>query len=88
MELVFLDVSELEPPGPMTEILFALSALSSLQCLHINHRKEPFPLYNKLIDSGWQYFCQRISSEQFHIFIYRIEQKSEFELMKKTLCGE
>jgi len=88
MELFYLDVSELEPPEPLTEILFSLSTLSPSQCLHINHRQEPFPLYNRLNDLGWQYFCQRISSEQFHIFIYRIEQKSEFELLKKSLYSE
>ena len=79
MELVFIDVSELEPPEPMTKILLALSTLSSAQCLHINHRREPFPLYNKLSSAGWQYFCQSIAPEQFHIFIYRVEQELAFE---------
>ncbi len=88
MELIFLDVSELEPPEPMTKILLALSLLSPLECLLVNHRREPFPLYSKLNTNGWQYFCRHITPEQFHIFIYRAEQESLFERLKEDMYGE
>jgi len=88
MELIFIDVSELEPPEPMTKILYALSTSLPSQCLHINHRREPFPLYDKLNTAGWQYLCRPIAPEQFHIFIYRNEQRLAFEKIRKVIFDE
>jgi hypothetical protein len=88
VELIFIDVSELEPPEPMTKILLALSLLSPLQCLLVNHRREPFPLYSELNTNGWQYFCHQIAAEQFDIFIYRTGQEFLFERLKENMYGE
>ena len=55
-----LDVSELEPPGPLEKILAALEQLPASDWLRVSHRREPFPLYNMLRqmdfvwDTKWQ----------------------------------
>ena len=53
MEFVAVDVSELAPPEPMTVILTALANLEQGDCLFVTHRRQPFPLYEKLTQAGW-----------------------------------
>ena len=79
MEQITLDVSELEPPQPMTDILLALSELCPDQCLKVKHRREPFPLYPKLNAAGWQYYCHSLASNDFDIYIYRHTEQAEFD---------
>jgi len=84
MELITIDVSELQPPEPMTEILRSLSNLAKLQCLKVIHSREPFPLYKKLSESGWSHFCQllpasNVEFKQCHIFIYKQSESTHFE---------
>lgn len=64
-----IDVSSLEPPEPMTEILSALSQLNACQYLKIIHRRQPYPLYEKLVENGYHFVVDEISSERFHIYI-------------------
>jgi uncharacterized protein (DUF2249 family) len=66
----YLDVSQLEPPEPMTEILDALDVLQPGHYLHVYHRREPFPLYNLLQDMNmkWQTRCD--DDGMFHIRIW------------------
>jgi hypothetical protein len=70
-EIVTLDVSRLPAPEPMTKIIQALAALTSQQFLLVHHRREPFPLYEKLVGAGWLYGCNQQSAEQFDIYIYK-----------------
>jgi len=55
LQAVNLDVTELEAPEPMRQILLALAALSHGQCLIVYHRKNPVPLYQKLTELGFVY---------------------------------
>ena len=55
LQAIDLDVSELPAPEPMRQILLTLAALSPGQCLVIYHRKNPVPLYPKLIELGFAY---------------------------------
>lgn len=48
-----LDVSELEAPEPMRQILIALTKLNCGNLLLVSHRMEPFPLYPKLNQRGF-----------------------------------
>jgi len=64
-----LDVRELPPPEPMTQILLALSQLIENQTLEVTHRREPFPLYEKLEENGWKYRCEKIKEDHFVIKI-------------------
>jgi uncharacterized protein (DUF2249 family) len=66
----YLDVSQLEPPEPMTAILDALEKLPSGHFLYVYHRREPFPLYKLLQDMSmkWQTRCD--DNGMFHIHIW------------------
>ena len=79
MEEITLDVSALEPPQPMTEILLAMAQLQKQQYLIVIHRREPFPLFEKLETAGWLYVCMSISVECFHIYIYKQTDQIEFD---------
>lgn len=79
MEFVAVDVSELAPPEPMTVILTALANLEQGYCLFVTHRRQPFPLYEKLTQAGWAYHCQVHSDDQISLFIYRQAEQQQFE---------
>lgn len=74
-QMIEIDVSELSPPEPMAAILTALSTLSDGDILKIRHRREPFPLYNKLASINWDFHCQKITEQLFEIYIFRPAQK-------------
>ena len=82
MEEICIDVSELAPPEPMTQILKALSQLNTSQYLKVIHRRKPFPLFEKLEANGWGFECQKKSPECFHLYIYRLAEKPVFECLK------
>ncbi len=68
----YLDVSELEPPEPLEEILSTITTLSRGEYLRVLHRREPFPLYPLLEQQG---FCWRTTcnpERMYHIFIWRV----------------
>jgi len=71
----WLDVSQLEPPEPMTAILDALEVLQAGDFLHVYHRREPFPLYKLLqdMDMKWQILCD--DDGMFHIYIWPAKDK-------------
>ena len=50
-----LDVSELEPPEPMTRVVEALRILGSDEHLVMRHRHEPVPLFGILEEMGFRY---------------------------------
>lgn len=79
MKLVVVDVQALLPPEPMTAILTALSKLEKSSCLLVLHRRQPFPLYEKLLQTGWVYHCQINSNEKISLFIYRQVEQLLFE---------
>ncbi len=79
MEFVTVDVSELAPPEPMTVILTALASLEQGHCLLVTHRRQPFPLYEKLIQAGWAYHCQVHDDDHISLFIYRQIDQLLFE---------
>jgi uncharacterized protein (DUF2249 family) len=68
--IVPIDVSELEPPEPMEEILARLRQLKSGQLLRVQHRREPFPLYPMLDQAGYRHCCIAIGTEAFLIYIW------------------
>ena len=79
MNIVVVDVSELEPPEPMTVILTALDRLDKGCCLLVQHRRQPFPLYNKLLEQGWSYHCQVHSDDNISLYIYRDVDQALFD---------
>ena len=81
MILKSIDVSELEPPEPMSQILKALAQLKQGQCLKVVHRREPFPLYEKLPAAGWHYHVEQLAEQLFHIYIFAQSAQSAFDDM-------
>ncbi len=59
LKQISINVSQLEAPEPMRQILMALGQLQSGQYLTVSHRKDPVPLYQKLDEMGFVYFTQR-----------------------------
>jgi hypothetical protein len=79
MELVEVDVKQLAPPEPMTVILTALAQLAQKQCLLVRHRRQPFPLYEKLQQAGFMYHCEVHSDDNISLYIYRQIDQPIFE---------
>lgn len=70
LEFITIDVSDLAPPEPMTVILKHLSTLTVQQCLLIKHRRQPFPLYEKLADAGFSYHCAVKAQDEIELYIF------------------
>jgi len=79
MELFKVDVRQLAPPEPMTVILTALARLTDGQCLLVSHRRQPFPLYEKLLQAGWAYHCEVHHDDNISLYIYRTSDQQLFE---------
>lgn len=89
LQFVTVDVSKLEPPEPMTVILKKLSTLTVKECLVIKHRRQPFPLYEKLADAGFSYHC--IIKDQNAITLYIYHQSAEplfSQLLSSNMLNE
>ena len=69
-DIIPIDVSELEPPEPMEQILARLQQLQARQLLRVRHRREPFPLYPLLEKAGYKYCCVASGTEAFLIYIW------------------
>lgn len=74
LQFVKVDVSDLAPPEPMTVILKHLSTLTAQQCLVISHRRQPYPLYEKLANAGFSYHC--VVKAQDAVLLYIFHHKS------------
>lgn len=72
-------MSELAPPEPMTIILSHLAQLSSHECLQVKHRRQPFPLYDKLNSAGFAYHCKVHGAENITLYIYHASAQHAFE---------
>ena len=70
LDIIPMDVSELEPPEPMEQILARLQQLQAGQLLRVRHRREPFPLYPMLEQAGCEYCCIQSGTEVFLIYIW------------------
>ena len=70
LTLITVDVSALAPPEPMTVILTHLSTLTQQECLLVKHRRQPFPLYEKLEQAGFSYHCVIHDQDDISLYIY------------------
>jgi uncharacterized protein (DUF2249 family) len=78
MKTIAVNVSALAPPEPMQVILSSLAELPNGAVLRVNHRREPFPLYERLLVNGWLYYCEQVSDESFVIYIAHERDKAQF----------
>ncbi len=84
LQLITIDVSELAPPEPMTVILSQLAKLSAHECLQVKHRRQPFPLYEKLGSAGFAYHCVIHSQDDITLYIYYLNAQQAFERLIKN----
>ena len=74
-----IDVSTLAPPKPMTVILTHLAKLTVQECLLIKHRRQPFPLYEKLKQAGFSYHCVVHTPDEISLFIFHQMAQTVFD---------
>lgn len=74
-----IDVSALAPPEPMTVILTHLAKLTQFECLLVKHRRQPFPLYEKLIEAGFSYHCIEHAHDNISLYIFRQNVQALFD---------
>lgn len=74
---IFLDVSHLPAPEPMTKILQQLATMKAGQFLAVSHRKEPVPLYDRLRMLGFAHLIHQRADDDFLILIYFPDDLSE-----------
>ncbi|MEO5341775.1 MAG: DUF2249 domain-containing protein [Gammaproteobacteria bacterium SHHR-1] len=65
-----LDVSALQPPEPMEQILDRLADLPQGDWLRVRHRREPLPLYPMLHDLDYSWRTRQLGPEQYDILIW------------------
>jgi len=68
---ILLDVSDLEPPEPLTLTLEAAEDLAPGQYLRMLHRRDPCMLYGNLDDNGFKYIQRKGTSTAVELFIWR-----------------
>ncbi len=79
LHFIKLDVSQLAPPEPMSVILMHLAKLAKHECLLIKHRRQPFPLYEKLSEAGFLYYCVMHTEDNISLFIFHQQSQSAFD---------
>jgi uncharacterized protein (DUF2249 family) len=67
--LILLDVSELEPPQPMHQIIAALKQLQTGDVLVVKHRRKPIPLF-EVIEGQYHYKCRQIAEGHFQLLFW------------------
>ncbi len=88
MKIITVDVSKLAPPEPMTVILKHLAKLTHQECLLVKHRRQPFPLYEKLNDAGFSYHCVVHTQNKIDLYIIHQSMQNLFEEMFEELFDE
>ncbi len=68
---ILLDVSDLEPPEPLTQTLEAAENLAPGQYLRMLHRRDPCMLYGNLDDNGFKYIQRQGTTTAVELFIWR-----------------
>ncbi len=68
---ILLDVSDLEPPEPLTQTLEAAEDLAPGQYLRMLHRRDPCMLYGNLDDNGFKYIQREGETSAVELFIWR-----------------
>lgn len=79
LTFINLDVSALAPPEPMTVILAHLARLTGQECLLIKHRRQPFPLYEKLNNAGFSYHCVVHAQDDLTLYIFHQNTQTVFD---------
>lgn len=68
-KVIELDVRELPPPEPMMKILEKINEIDDNTILLVHHHREPFMLYPKLEERGFQATAYKIESNYYKVLI-------------------
>lgn len=79
LTFIKVDVSTLMPPEPMTIIFKHLALLTAQECLLIKHRRQPFPLYEKLNKAGFSYHCVVHTEDDITLYIFHQNAQAAFD---------
>jgi uncharacterized protein (DUF2249 family) len=80
-----LDVSMLEPPEPMQQIIDAIGTLMPGEYLKVLHHREPFPLYPILGKEGFSYYACHGKEIPYEIYIWRCIDAEANELVQSEI---
>jgi len=80
---IYIDVSELEAPEPFEQIMPLVRSLQINQYIKVLHRKEPFPLYEILLENGYNYRAIPVNSGQYWIVIWISSDNKTAEFCQK-----
>jgi len=80
---LLLDVSELEAPEPLTQIIDLLNTLEQHSYLRVIHRKEPFPLYNILHKNDFDFIAIEVEPSEYNILIWNASDQITAEYCKQ-----
>ena len=69
--LLTLDVSRMEPPQPMIEILQKVQELKPQDVLEVSHHREPVPLYAHLEEAGFDHSIEKLGENEFRLRVWR-----------------
>ena len=86
-EELLLDVSDLEPPEPLTLTLEAAEQLKPGQYIRMLHRRDPCLLYGNLNDNHFKYLQRKGSTTAVEIFIWR-ENDAVAASAVRSIVGE
>jgi hypothetical protein len=85
LQFVSVDVSDLAPPEPMKVIIEQLAKLTVHECLLVKHRRQPFPLYEKLQAAGFSYHTVVHAQDAIDLYIFHLSSQHVFnELLKNN----
>lgn len=83
---VLLDVSDLEPPEPLVQVLEAAEQLKPGQYLRMLHRREPCLLFGNLDDNHFSYYQRKGTASAVEVFIWR-EKDDEAAAAVQAIVG-
>ena len=69
----YLDVSLLDPPEPLVQVMQAAHALRSGDYLHMHHRMWPRLLYRELEQHNFHHDTRQTADGFFEVFIWRAD---------------
>lgn len=80
-EEIILDVHELASPAPFDIVMEKLTTLKIGEYIKMQHRMQPFPLYDILLDNGFRYKV-RDGEFGFDIYMWLAKDKASGEKIK------
>ncbi|MDH5602178.1 MAG: DUF2249 domain-containing protein [Gammaproteobacteria bacterium] len=80
-----IDATEMEPPEPLMLTLDMVEDLGPGDYIRFRHRREPVPLYDSLIQSGFSFLTCTGHDVKFEIFIWRKNDAKAQSLIKDKI---